>query len=116
MKKEKKGKNKNERPDRTPLNRLEYYREQHNYTQEQCANKFGVTVRTYGGWERGDGNMSYDNIASALRIFKVTFENMFFLQGSPRKRPVVDDSDLTDEEIYILNLVADQFRKLHGKK
>ncbi|MGN0657027.1 MAG: helix-turn-helix domain-containing protein [Ruminiclostridium sp.] len=83
-------------------NRLKTLRLRANLTQEQLANKLGLTKSVISAYETDLRLPSYDVLIHIAKIFNVTSD---FLLGMEQKQEI-DLSGLTKEEIEaLLNLI-----------
>lgn len=55
--------------------RLKKARKSLGLTQEQVAEKIGITANSYARIERGDAKPSYDTLKAICRILKLPFPN-----------------------------------------
>lgn len=76
-------------------------------TQQQLAERVGVAKSVVSYYENGDRFPSYDVLIKISRLFHVSTD---YLLGIERKR-VLDVSDLTDDDICVLQTVADALRR-----
>ncbi len=76
-------------------------------TQTQLAKKLGVGVSTIASYENQDRMPSIDMLVKLSWEFNVSIE---YLLGITKNR-TIDVSDLTNDQIYALNLTAEEFRK-----
>jgi putative transcriptional regulator len=60
--------------------RLHVLRAEHRLTQEELAQKIGVTRATINATERGDYNPSLELAFRIARYFKTGVENIFFVK------------------------------------
>lgn len=83
-------------------NKLKNLRIKNNYTQDQLAQRIGLTKSVISAYENGLRMPSYDVLIAIARIFKVTTD---YLLGLEHMREI-DLSGLTDEEISaLMNLI-----------
>ena len=83
-------------------NKLKNLRIQNHYTQDQLAQKLGVTKSQVSAYETGTRMPSYNVLIALARIFRVTTD---YLLGVENKN-TLDLSGLTTEEISaIQNLI-----------
>lgn len=75
-------------------------------TQQQLADRLGVAKSVVSYYESGDRYPSYDVIVKIAHTFHVTTD---YLLDVERKR-VLDVSDLSEENIAVLQTVADALR------
>lgn len=76
-------------------------------TQQQLADRLGVAKSIVSYYESGSRYPSYDVLVRIARTFHVTTD---YLLDIERKR-VLDVSDLSEENISVLQTVADALRK-----
>lgn len=62
-------------------NKIKVYRAIHDLTQEQLANRLGVTRQTIIAIEKDKYNPSLDLAFKMARIFDVKIEDIFFYEG-----------------------------------
>jgi putative transcriptional regulator len=64
-------------------NRLKVFRAMHDLTQEELANKLGVTRQTVVSLEIGKYDPSIGLAFRIAKLFNVTIEDVFEYEGSP---------------------------------
>ena len=57
-------------------NRLKDLREDHDYTQQQVAEKIGITQRKYSYIETGVQQLTADVLVALARFYKVSVDNL----------------------------------------
>lgn len=87
--------------------KLKLLRTSAKYTQQQLADRLGVAKSVVSYYESGDRYPSYDVLVKIARTFHVTTD---YLLDIERNR-IIDVSDLSDEDITVVNTVADALRK-----
>lgn len=87
--------------------KLKTLRKGQKLTQQQLATRLGVAKSVVSYYESGDRFPSYDVLVKIARTFHVTTD---FLLDIERTR-ILDVSDLTDDDITVLETVADALRK-----
>lgn len=81
---------------------LKTLRTQNNYTQDQLAQKLGLTKSVISAYETGLRLPSYDVLINIAKIFKVSTDYLLGMDN----RQEIDLSGLTPEEITALkNLI-----------
>lgn len=55
-------------------NNLKLFRKKHGYTQEQIAEKIGVSRQAVAKWEKGEALPDIDNILALADIYEVTVD------------------------------------------
>lgn len=78
-------------------------------TQQQLAERIGVTKSIISYYEAGERYPSYDVLVMLARIFHVTTDYLLDIE----KKRVLDVSDLTEEDIFVLQTVADALKNKH---
>ena len=74
------------------MNRLKELRQEEKLTQQEIANKIGVTKRTYIYWEKGERQIKPDKAQQLADIFGVS---VGYLLG------YIDDSEIYDDEVVV---------------
>lgn len=87
--------------------KLRELRKSQKLTQQQLADRLGVAKSVVSYYESGDRFPSYDVMVKIAHTFHVTTD---YLLDVERKR-VLDVSDLSEENIAVLQTVADALRK-----
>lgn len=62
-------------------NRLLQYRKQHNLSQEELAEKIGVSRQAVSKWERSEASPDTDNLISLAEVYGVSLDEL--LKGKP---------------------------------
>lgn len=75
-------------------------------TQQQLAERLGVAKSVVSYYESGDRYPSYDVLVRIARIFHVTTDYLLDIE----KRRILDVSDLSEDEIAVVSIVADALR------
>lgn len=57
-------------------NNLKLYRKQHGYTQEQIAEKLGVSRQAVAKWERGDCLPDVENVIALADLYEITVDSL----------------------------------------
>lgn len=87
--------------------KLRELRKSQKLTQQQLADRLGVAKSVVSYYESGDRFPSYDVMVKIAHTFHVTTD---YLLDVERKR-VLDVSDLSEDNIAVLQTVADALRK-----
>lgn len=58
------------------LNNLKIFRKKNGYTQEQIAEKIGVSRQAVAKWERGDAMPDIENIIALADVYEVTVDSL----------------------------------------
>ena len=57
-------------------NRLLQYRKQHNLSQEELAEKIGVSRQAVSKWERSEASPDTDNLISLAEVYGVSLDEL----------------------------------------
>lgn len=57
-------------------NNLKFFRKKNGYTQEQIAEKIGVSRQAVAKWERGEALPDIENIVALADIYEVTIDSL----------------------------------------
>jgi transcriptional regulator with XRE-family HTH domain len=79
-------------------------------TQQQLAERVGVAKSVVSYYESGDRYPSYDVLIKLARIFHVTTDYLLDVE----KNRILDVSDLSEDDITVLQTVADALRNKHN--
>lgn len=58
------------------FNNLKLYRKQNGYTQEQVAEKLGVSRQAVAKWERGESVPDIENVIALADMYEVTVDSL----------------------------------------
>lgn len=58
------------------FNNLKFFRKKNGYTQEQIAEKIGVSRQAVAKWEKGEALPDIDNIMALADIYEVTIDSL----------------------------------------
>ena len=89
--------------------KLKGLRKGQNLTQQQLADRLGVAKSVISYYESGERFPSYDILLKISHLFRVTTD---FLLDREQKR-TIDVSDLSDEDIDVIVIVANALKKKH---
>jgi transcriptional regulator with XRE-family HTH domain len=78
-------------------------------TQKQIAERIGLAISAVSSYESNNRYPSYEVLIKLARIFHVSTD---YLLGITNKRNI-DVTGLDEEEIELLSLIADKFRRNH---
>lgn len=78
-------------------NRLLQYRKKHNLSQEELAEKIGVSRQAVSKWERAEASPDTDNLIILAQIYGVTLDELLQGKSEPdsREQNPVPDPDAT---------------------
>ena len=89
-------------------NRLFQYRKKHNLSQEELAEKIGVSRQAISKWERAEASPDTDNLIILAKIYGVTLDEL--LQGE--SEPQVKENN---EETYYIYRVSFDYSSIYHK-
>lgn len=95
-------------------NLLKSLRLQHGMTQKELADKVGLTKSVISYYELQERSPSPEVLVKFANEFRVSTDYLLGLE--PKACPILDLSDLTDEDIHLLRHIADVLRKKNGPK
>jgi len=75
-------------------NRLYEYRKQNNLSQEELAQRIGVSRQAVSKWERAESSPDTDNLIELAKLYGVSLDDLLFT-AEPTKK---ESSDSNDEE------------------
>jgi len=82
--------------------RLCAYRKQHGFSQEELAEKIGVSRQAVSKWERAEASPDTDNLILLAKIYGVTLDTLLNVAPIPEEpladTPEVDQEDQPDAE------------------
>lgn len=58
------------------FNNLKLFRKKHGYTQEQIAERIGVSRQAVAKWEKGEAMPDIENIVALADIYEVTIDSL----------------------------------------
>ena len=58
------------------FNNLKFFRKKNGYTQEQIAEKIGVSRQTVAKWERGEALPDIENVIALADVYEVTVDSL----------------------------------------
>lgn len=70
------GSKKKKRGEKMDFNNLKFFRKKNGYTQEQVAEKIGVSRQAVAKWERGEALPDIENIVALADIYGVTIDSL----------------------------------------
>jgi len=97
-----------------PNNRIKYYREKYNFSQEDLSKKLGVSAKTISFWKNGERDIGYTYIIQMMEIFDTSFEDLMCLEKDYNKMKEVNTSGLPSKAVLRLNLFLDDIRTFNG--
>lgn len=88
-------------------NRIKNLRQKNALTQQQLAERLGLTKSVVSAYENGIRMPSYETLLAISRIFRVSTD---YLLGN-ESRTLIDTSGLTQEEIEALSQLIRMMRR-----
>ena len=89
-------------------NRLFELRKKHNLSQEELAEKLGVSRQAVSKWERSEASPDTDNLIALAKIYDLTLDELIFGEREEEKteEPKEDSTNENGDDVYI-NIDAD---------
>ena len=78
-------------------NRLLEYRKQHNLSQEELADKIGVSRQAVSKWERAEATPDTDNLILLAEIYGVTLDEL--IKGKAGEEPAAEAEPEAEPEV-----------------
>ncbi|MBS7369261.1 MAG: helix-turn-helix domain-containing protein [Oscillospiraceae bacterium] len=85
------------------MNNLKLYRKKSGYTQEQIAEKLGVSRQAVAKWENGDSLPDIENVIALADLYEVTVDYLVRNMSEP-----VKPSDDKDKHIFGITKLNDK--------
>lgn len=87
-------------------NRLYELRKKHNLSQEELAEKLGVSRQAVSKWERSEASPDTDNIIALAKIYGLTLDELIYGEKEEKKEEKKEEtkentSAESDESVYI---------------
>lgn len=104
-------------------NRLFEYRKKNGFSQEELAEKIGVSRQAVSKWERGEASPDTENLIMLAKVYNVTLDELIMGETEPQKSEVDDDAcdeaeEATAEDNGKINIDTDKGDKvsigMHG--
>lgn len=80
------------------LKNIKYFRMERGYSQEYMAEQLGITQAGYANWEKGNRELSYNNL---LLISRVLGYNVWDIIAHPRKLIDTEDVPKLEDRISV---------------
>lgn len=80
------------------FNNLKLFRKKFGFTQEQIAERLGVSRQAVAKWERGDSLPDIDNIIALADIYEVTIDSLV--------RNMTTIGDMTNEKKHVFGVTT----------
>ena len=66
-------------------NRLFEYRKKNGFSQEELAEKIGVSRQAVSKWERGEASPDTENLIMLAKVYNVTLDELIMGETAPQK-------------------------------
>jgi transcriptional regulator with XRE-family HTH domain len=86
--------------------KIKYHRTKFNYTQDQFAEKLGMTRGNLSSYELGNSNPPLDTLIMMADIFKVSIDYLLGRSESPHTTYKADSEFPPEDEIILKNFLA----------
>ena len=74
-------------------NRLAELRKQHGLSQEDLADKLGVSRQAISKWERGEASPDTDNLIELAKIYNISLDDLLGLDAPKQEKEEKEDGD-----------------------
>ena len=74
-------------------NRLCAYRKHHGISQEELAEKLGVSRQAISKWERSEASPDTDNLISLSQVYEVTLDALLYADPQSEKKAEAEKED-----------------------
>jgi len=85
-------------------NRLYEYRKQNNLSQEELAQRIGVSRQAVSKWERAESAPDTDNLIELAKLYGVSLDDLLFTNEPTKKEPDNDEEKWENSEYVSVNL------------
>lgn len=79
-------------------NRLYELRKQHNLSQEELAEKLGVSRQAVSKWERSEASPDTDNLIALAKIYELSLDELIYGEKSEKRETGTEPSEKQGEE------------------
>ena len=80
-------------------NRLLQYRKKHNLSQEELANKIGVSRQAVSKWERAEASPDTDNLILLAEIYGVSLDELLKGESNNSSKSEAEQETVSEENI-----------------
>lgn len=93
--------------------KIKYYRKKKGMNQTELGKELGVKQNTVVGYEKGDWEVSYDNLFKLADIFEITIDDLFPATKTEYKplenaSKVTETNDLDYEDMILIKKITDK--------
>ena len=78
-------------------NRLLQYRKKHNLSQEELANKIGVSRQAVSKWERAEASPDTDNLILLAEIYGVSLDELLKGESNNSSKSEAEQETVSEE-------------------
>lgn len=78
-------------------NRLVQLRKQHNLSQEELAEKLGVSRQAVSKWERSEASPDTDNLIALAKIYSLSLDELVFGDGKAEEKPSEENAETSGD-------------------
>lgn len=80
-------------------NKLVQLRKKHGLSQEELAEKIGVSRQAVSKWERAESSPDTDNLISLAKIYNLSLDDMLNNKGAAERSYIPNEKDDTDDDM-----------------
>ena len=79
-------------------NRLYELRKKHNLSQEELAERLGVSRQAVSKWERSEASPDTDNLISLAKIYSLSLDELIYGESSSKGEEIANEQSANDEQ------------------
>ncbi len=80
--------------------RLYEYRRANHFSQEELAEKIGVSRQAISKWERGESSPDTDNLIALARLYNISIDELINGEATPAQTVINDEKENTNDTEY----------------
>lgn len=101
--------------------KIREYRKKKGMNQTELGKKLGVAQNTVVGYEKGEWEVSYDNLFKLADIFEISIDDLFPETKSDEKHlqkalETSGDKDLSTDDMQLIKEIAEKALSLEGEE
>lgn len=98
--------------------KIKEYRKKKGMNQTELGKKLGVKQNTVAGYEKGEWEVSYDNLFKLAEIFEISIDDLFPQTKSDdslhRTLELSEDKDIDTNDMLLIKKITEKALKLEG--
>lgn len=100
--------------------KIKEYRKKMGMNQTELGKKLGVKQNTVAGYEKGEWEVSYDNLFKLADIFEISIDDLFPQtkrdDSLHRALELSDDNDLNTNDMLLIKKITEKALELEGEE